>query len=63
MSMYPPKVFVLVHHHGTEGYGEPIAVFFDKHDAEAAKALLDSGGYSSARLLQTPVWPNLPQAR
>ena len=56
----PPTVFVLLPDHGTEGLGEPIAVFTTRMEAEAAKALMD-GLYSSVRLVEVPLWPNLPR--
>lgn len=54
-------VFVLLPDHGTEGLGEPIAVFTTRMEADAAKAILDSAGYVATRLVEVPVWPNLPR--
>lgn len=52
---------VLIPHHGSEGYGEPIAVFHDRQQAEASKAIIDSAGYCQCRLLEVPIWPHLPR--
>lgn len=59
--MFPAKVYLLIPHLGSEGYGEPTAVFFEKHDAEAAEALVDAAGYSTVRIVEVPVWPHLPK--
>lgn len=43
----PMTVWVLIHHDGYEGHGEPIAVFADQKAAEDAQELVKIASYDS----------------
>lgn len=51
------QVFVVALHFGCEGHTAPFQAFLSKTEADAARKLIDAGGYTSSEFYTVPVWP------